>query len=229
LEYFCANFGQRLPYVSENGAALYNSDMLLSEGFSESGGPKILGWPVSELMAIWTGNIPNQLSDQCLFLDETEQDNQSKYLGLNGDALGRAMKRNYSRPFFFKGSDDEFSALISEVKRLDLNVLRGGRICNLSGPHDKADSISIIRDLADAQGGELVIVALGDGDNDLNMLESADIACVVPRKNQPPLGIDVNNTCRKVIHASRTAPHGWQEAVEMAIKFLKTEYRYSYG
>ena len=229
LDYFCADFGQRLPYVSENGAALYNSDMLLSEDRNEIFGPKILGRPVSELMAVWTCNIPNQLSDQCLFLDETERDKQSKYLGLNGDALGRAMKRNYSRPFVFKGSDDEFSALINEVKRLDLNVVGGGRICNLSGSHDKADSISIIRDLVKAQGSDPVIVALGDNDNDITMLESADIACVVPRKNQSPLGIDVNNTCQRVIHASRTAPHGWQEAVEMAITFLKNEYRYSYG
>ena len=35
LDHFCADFGQRLPYVSENGAALYHSEIFSGEFSSE--------------------------------------------------------------------------------------------------------------------------------------------------------------------------------------------------
>ena len=229
LEYFCAGFGQRLAYVSENGAALQYLDLLSDSNTDERSTSKIFGRSVSELTTVWTSKIPIALRNQCLFLDEVDQLMQSRYLGLTEDALDRAMKRNYSRPFIFKGSDDDFYLLKKEANKLDLNVLRGGRVCNLSGLHDKADSISIVRDLVQPGEDELVIIGLGDGDNDIGMLSSCDIACVIPRKNYPPISIDKTKACKRVIHASQVAPLGWQEAVESAIAFLKIEYRYSYG
>ena len=57
LEHFCADFGQRLPYVSENGAALYHSEMFSGEISGEERDPKVLGRPVSELMTVWTNQI----------------------------------------------------------------------------------------------------------------------------------------------------------------------------
>lgn len=98
-------------------------------------------------------------------------------------------------------------------------------MCNLSALHDKATSMHAIRDLTHSRSDEVVIIGVGDSDNDLSMLEAADVACVIPRNNQPPLMVEKNKTCKGVIYASQVAPLGWQEAVEGAIAFLKTEYR----
>ena len=229
LDHFCADFGQRLPYVSENGAALYHSEMFSGEFSSEQRGPKVLGKPVVELMTVWTNQISSQLRELCVFLDETVRIFQSEHLGLSGEALDRAMRRNYSRPFIFQGSADEFDALKSEADQLHLNVLRGGRVCNLSGNHDKADSIPVIRSLLSTTADRIVIVGLGDGDNDVKMLQGSDIACVIPRPNQPHLSFEATQKSQKIINASLPAPHGWQEAIHAAIAFLKIQYGYSYG
>lgn len=225
LEYFCNGFGRKLPFISENGAAIHNPESLFD---SSANGPNFcqnFGKPVSELMRIWTNNISIGLREQCLFLDETERSVQASCLGLTGEPLDRAMTRDYSKPFVFKGTDSEFKALQKKANECQLSVLRGGRVCNLSALHDKATSMHAIRDLTHSRSDEVVIIGVGDSDNDLSMLEAADVACVIPRNNQPPLMVEKNKTCKRVIYASQVAPLGWQEAVEGAIAFLKTEYR----
>jgi mannosyl-3-phosphoglycerate phosphatase len=229
LEYFCRSFGRQLPYVSENGAAIYNADSLLGLSNIKPNAYQIFGRPVADLKMIWSNNISTGLRKKCLFLDETERSVQSSCLGLTGESLARAMTRGYSRPFLFKGSDSEFKELQKQANELKLNVLRGGRVCNLSALHDKANCITLIRDLVDSNLGKALIVGVGDSDNDVSMLEAADIACVIPRKNELPLTIKNNKTCQRVIHASRIAPLGWQEAVAGAIAFLKTDHRCSNG
>ena len=75
---------------------------------------------------------------------------------------------------------------------------------NLSGCHDKADYLSEIRGLVAQRRNVPVIVGLGDGKNDVEMLKKADISCVIPRENGSylNLGRDISAT----IIAPRAAP-----------------------
>ena len=229
LEYFCKDFDAPLAYVCENGAAIHHLAVVKGQASEAFIDPIVLGKPVSVLMDHWTGCLSPQLRELCVFLDDLSRVDQAKILGLRGEALDRAMSREYSRPFVFKGSEDTFHRIQDEAKKFDLNVVRGGRVSQLSGYHDKADSISIVRQTVSSGPKNALIIALGDGENDINMLCHADIACVIPSKNGEILSFDTNRSFQKIIHASKPAPHGWLEAVEAALELISIESRNCYG
>ena len=229
LEHFCKDFDAPLTYVCENGAAIHHLTAANALKSETSIDRIVLGKPISVLMGHWTGCISAQLRDQCVFLDELSRVEQAQILGLENAALDRAMNREYSRPFVFEGSEDEFHRLHDAANKFDLNVVRGGRVSQLSANHYKADSIAIVREAMAADSKHAVIVALGDSENDINMLCHADIACVIPTKNRKVLSFNSNKSFQKTIHVSQPAPHGWLEAVEAALSFISMESRYCYG
>ena len=71
--------------------------------------------------------------------------------------------------------------LVDQAKTAGMAIKKGGRVCNLSGRHDKAGYNFALRSAYRDAGSRLCIVGFGDGENDIEMLQQADIACVIPR------------------------------------------------
>ena len=71
------------------------------------------------------------------------------------------------------------------------------------------------------------IVGFGDGENDIEMLQQSDIACVIPRPGAKAM--DLPHPPSRVITASQAAPHGWIEAAMRALSTIKVREGYNYG
>ena len=215
MEHFCNGLGVRLPFICENGAALVNADLLAADHLKVMPRCIVAGRPVDRLMSDWIAAIDPGLRRIAVFLDALDAPQQSAILGLSGDDLDRALARDYSVLFCFEGDDGEFAALRAQAQAAGLCIHRGGRVCCLSGQHDKSTFNSLIR--ASHGSGSCVssIIGFGDSENDVAMLCSVDIACVVPRPGATPLRLP--DPPETVIIAPQPAPEGWVIAANEAV------------
>jgi mannosyl-3-phosphoglycerate phosphatase len=225
IERFCDDLGTDLPYICENGAAMMNRHLIDLPQISKV--DHIVGLAPAQLMSLWERHVDVTLRRHCHFLAELGEAEQALHLGLRGDALNRAMARGYSAPFVFTGSEADYSLLVRQATDAGLAVRRGGRVCNLSAGHDKASFNRALRCDYIAASRDLVIVGFGDGDNDIAMLEDADIACVVPRPGTPPLTLATPPS--NVIVADRAAPEGWLDAAWQALSIAGYEREEHHG
>ncbi len=238
IEHFCDQLGARLPFICENGAALVRADLLretpcvgvtTSSSAALSGnGPTaydstghqrtVLGRTVDKLMSDWVNWIDPMLRQQCRFLDSMPEEMQSAILGLKGDDLARALAREYSILFCFQGTQQDFARLRAEAAVAGLRIHRGGRVCCLSGQHDKASFNGMIRRLCSTVLAPARLIGFGDSDNDIALLCAADVACVVPRYRTPALSLP--NPPPTVITVPQPAPSGWVMAANRALTVL---------
>lgn len=123
----------------------------------------------------------------------------------------RARDRLCSEPFSWSGSEPALAAFIDAAYAAGLRVTRGGRYWHLMGPTSKAAAMRTLSGLY--QGGlerTATVVALGDGENDREMLHDADIAVVIRRPDGSHLDC---HGIRRTIITDQPGPPGWNAAV----------------
>ena len=226
IDGFCTSLGVRLPYIYENGAGIGNADLVASLSDRRApGNPR--GTSIRDIEAIWERSISPALRHACRFLKDMPPLDQARHLGLRGHDLELAMRRDYSSPFLFSGDRGSVDKLVVEARGAGLAIKRGGRVCNLSGQHDKEGYNFTLRAAYRSAGTRLCIVGFGDGENDVDMLQQADIACIIPRPGAPALTLP--HPPPKVITASQSAPHGWIEAAMLALENIRKREGRIYG
>ena len=220
IEGFCADLGVTLPFICENGAALVNAD-LLAAGLDPDMPRKIIaGKSVDQLMSDWISAVDPALRQHCVFVDAMQEADQTRILGLTGEALSRALAREFSVLFLFTGDEASFIRLRAQAAEAGLAVHRGGRVCCLSGRHDKSTFNQFIRGIFAPAPVAPQLIGFGDSENDVALLCAADVACVVPRPGAPILTLP--DPPDKVIIAPQPAPSGWIIAANAAFAALET-------
>lgn len=227
---FCSALGVDLPFIYENGAGF------CSDAKTSNQNDVILGRPVDELMQIWDASIPVELKADCKFLSAMEIEECSALLGLSGEPLALALARSYTALLKFTGDKTALTLLNIYVERAGLTLQKGGRVFCLSGLHNKASFTNRFRQKIPGQKisgqkimdrPENIIIAFGDGNNDIPMLNAADFACIIPRPNGEHLPPD-KITTKKII-ASQPAPLGWIETAEAALATMSNIGDIHYG
>ena len=138
--------------------------------------------------------------------------------GLDHDQAADARQRLCSEPFLWLDSEQNLARFIGAAEAAGLQVTRGGRFWHLMGNSSKALALNAMRRLfyPDSHAATTVI-ALGDSENDRDMLQVADIAVVVRRHDGTHL--DCAGT-RQTIYTQETGPQGWNEAVLQILRQL---------
>ena len=72
-----------------------------------------------------------------------------------------------------------------------------------------------------------MIVGFGDSDNDTALLESSDIACIVPKPDGSRLALA--NPPNNLVIAEHSAPLGWLDAARRALSIIHNTYGVSHG
>ena len=196
--------GLRDPYIVENGGAIHGEDAA-GEPWEQALGP---GWrelkPHLQALEI-------SLGEPLRALDELSEEEGSQLLGLSGEALLQAQRRQCSVPFV-PPSEEARDRLAALASALGLSVVQGNRMGHLLGRSvSKGNALAVLKQQLNARDAS--VLALGDSPNDLPLLEVADIAVVVPGRDGPhPALLEAVNRGRFQL---ATAPHaeGWAEAV----------------
>ena len=214
IENFNKELNEDLPFVIENGAAIYNLN-LIHTSFPE----KIsLSREVNEIFEIFNNKISEKYKSKCKFVKNLNSDKQSQIFGLPKEKIRLAVNREYSVPFIFDGSKVDKTNLIKSVNNAGLSLHEGGRVINLCDKVSKSHAMkNIVKIFKKIFQDELITVGVGDNFNDLDMLKNSDIPCLVFNDKFTMEKININNC----LVSKKPAPEGWEEVVKLALDKIK--------
>ncbi len=140
-----------------------------------------------------------------------------KHTGLARPQAIQASQRRASEPILWKDTEGNFDAFAQALSSHGISLLRDGRLIHLMGNGDKAGGLLAVVDLFRRYFPDTLwtSIALGDGPNDLQMLNAADAAAVIPSPHGGPLLKSCN---LHVFNASVPGPAGWNEAIRYFLK-----------
>ena len=150
-----------------------------------------------------------------------------KSTGLTEPLAARAKQRDFTEPLLWQGSTAQWEIFCAELEQADLIAVKGGRFVSVSGKTNKGRALQWLRDYYQQRlRAAPIIVALGDSENDRQMLECADYAVLVRSPSHSPPQIDTKN----LTLTSDTGPQGWnQSVIDLLKKFELLDYGNIYG
>ncbi|GAB3477680.1 mannosyl-3-phosphoglycerate phosphatase-related protein [Marinomonas epiphytica] len=211
------------PFIVENGSAVYI--------------PKSLGLPPLEPLIeqgdYWVKSFgPNR--DDLITLKDRLQDTYQflafsdmtpakliQLTGLDSNSAELALQREFTEPLYWQDTDEALTQLKADAKELGIHVQKGGRFAHLMGAQcDKANAMLWLSEWYSSHNKTLVTtMALGDGENDIGMLEISDLPVIIRSPSHPPPKIPNRHDAQV---SQQEGPAGWCDAVFEVLTRLKT-------
>lgn len=140
------------------------------------------------------------------------------HTGLSREAARQAQDRRYSEALLWHDSDANRQTFAQALAEKGLHCLQGGRFLSVLGDGaDKGRALERLRDLyRPVLGDTPTVIALGDSDNDIAMLEAADIAVVIRNPNRPAPEV----RAPEVIYSRAAGPAGWNDVIQTLLDRL---------
>lgn len=133
--------------------------------------------------------------------------------GLDVHAAARAAHREYGEAIAWHGSPAKQKLFIEALQKAGAQVLQGGRFLHVSGACDKGQALSWL--LQQYQyfypQKNWQTLAIGDSDNDIAMLQEADLALLIP---SPVHGLPQLKHRPEIYIAPHPGPRGWAAGVQ---------------
>lgn len=207
-----AELGNHHPFIAENGAAVYIPEgyfptqppqCTLSDGFWVRGfSPPLSHW--TGILAELKQRFPGSFRDFSSVGAET-------VAGMTGLPLAQAIlacQREFSEPLQWCGSDHDLEECIAALEAAGARVQKGGRFYTVAGRCDKGAALRWLRDryLLATPADAVYDLAIGDGDNDVPMLEAAHAALLIPAPERPLPTLDRRE---RVLCGEGYGPHAW--------------------
>lgn len=219
MEEIQEDLGIEDPFICENGGAVVIPSGYFpnpTSGAVRDGEKEVLelGCPIGELEKS-LHRLAKETHLQIRTLPQMDVDEVCEITGLSREQAALARRRNYDLPFAAEGPGSSLEALRQKAERLGLRVIRGGRLVHLTGDIDKGKAFSRLLTLYRSSGQSPFVVALGDAENDLGLLQAADLPIVIPKRSgwdKKLIGLP------RVRLASRPSPQGWVEEVRAALR-----------
>ncbi len=209
IEKFNKELGVKLPYISENGASIQGLN-LINANFPNK---IILSREKEELIKIFNDKIPEQLKDKCIQISKINKNEQEKIFGQKDDNLKNALNRKYTLPFLFKGDKNEKNKLSKILSNNSLTLQEGGRVVNLCDNINKVKSMNKVIKILKKTEDKIKSIAVGDNYNDLDMLKSCDVPCLVFNEKFKLDQINIDN----LIFSNLPSPEGWADVIKKAL------------
>ena len=133
-----------------------------------------------------------------------------KITGLSEYDARMAMKRQYTEPVLWNDTQEKLDELIELLAKENIQTVKGGRFVHFSRNADKGNAVEKLAQwYKDNFQVEPTLVALGDSENDLSMLEQVDIPVLVksPVKEFPEFSHP------SLIRTKYLGPKGWNQAI----------------
>ncbi|WP_412973019.1 HAD-IIB family hydrolase [Glaciecola sp. MF2-115] len=208
------------PFVIENGAAviipnnffpLKPRDCVWKDGF----------WikTFSPKRAHWLGLV-QKLKPEFGQLFEAFNDMTLQRIieltGLTETEATLSSQRQFGEPLLWCGNDEELKKFTSILQGFGARPVSGGRFLHVCGDCSKGKALTWLVNEYQRQHNNIPIcsIALGDGNNDVSMLEEADIAVrIASPTHEPP----ILNRETDLYTSEFFGPKGWAEVLDQLI------------
>ena len=209
IENFNEELGVKLPYISENGSAIQGLN-LINPNFPSR---IILSREKEDLIKIFNDKVPEKLKDKCIQISKLNRNEQEKIFGQKDDNLKNVLNRKYTLPFLFKGDKNEKNQLSKILSSSSLTLQEGGRVVNLCDNINKVKSMNKVIKILKKTEDKIKSIAVGDNYNDLEMLKSCDVPCLVFNDKFKLDHINIDN----LIFSNMPSPEGWADVIKKAL------------
>jgi len=217
LEVIHHDLGLRTPFIIENGAAIY---MPINTFNSQPEDTVIIGnyWVKSfslprEYWLTLLSKNSQKFSPYYQGFSTLSDSKLCQMTGLNIDEAKRAKQRQYAEPLHWLGDNPTKEDFIAHLVSLGANAVLGGRFIHVGDYCDKGQALIWLAERYREQFPNYAIstIALGDGENDIAMLEAADMAIQIrsPVHDFPSLYRQHQSTKTQLY-----GPQGWAEAIQ---------------
>ncbi|WP_371193004.1 HAD-IIB family hydrolase [Glaciecola sp. SC05] len=211
------------PFIVENGAAIF-----IPQDFFKTK-PKEAVWQdgfwvktFASRRSHWL-NLIKKLQPE--FLGQFEMFSEmslariSEVTGLSETNAALAAQRLYGEPLLWNGNDDERDIFVAKAKKMGACALLGGRFLHICSDANKGKALTWMKNeyQRQLQQTNVKTIALGDSNNDIAMLEVADIAVRIRSPIHPPPLLQRKDS---TYTSSLTGPDGWREAIELIMPSL---------
>ena len=181
-----------MPFIVENGAAIYGLDELV-----------VLGLRV-ETIREFLEQFKKEFGIRAFYDLSVEEVMQKTGFDKTNATLSK--QREFSEPFLIE-DESRIEELKKVAKKSGLKVLKGGRFYHLVGQNqDKGKAVLKVLQMI---GQEKSSIALGDNYNDLDMLKVVEQPVLIPYKENTYIYTDIKN----LILAPYTGPKGWAKVL----------------
>jgi mannosyl-3-phosphoglycerate phosphatase len=214
-----AEIGLDGPFIVENGAALYIPDdyaLCNKQGFDHIDGfyVKSFARPRQHFIDL-LNHLPQTFMGKFKAFHQMSLEEVAEYTDLPLYAAKQAQARQFGEPIKWLGNEADKQNFIEALKQLGGHVVEGGRFIHFADKTDKAFAMQFFKDLIQNQTTKNVVsVALGDGNNDISMLEQADISICIKSPVNPRLTIDKHDN---VFYTDLEGPKGWAHSIQALI------------
>ncbi|WP_413693085.1 HAD-IIB family hydrolase [Psychromonas sp. KJ10-2] len=217
------------PFITENGAAIYIPVNYFEQQPSDT---RLEGqyWvkSFSHSSEHWQSLLKEFAGDFANFYQGFSEMSVSELMALTDlseDNAKMAKQRQYSEPLHWTGDQATQTKFVACMEKQGANVLQGGRFLHISGHCNKgqaqqwlAQQYSQYAALSSqsekaliAPHDEIITIALGDGKNDIAMLEQATIAVQIKSPVHDFPSLERNNN---IYQSRQYGPAGWAECLQ---------------
>ena len=212
-----AELGNEDPFIVENGAAIFVPRGYFPfpiPAWKSSGPCEViqLGVPYSEVVAALRRASASSGCRVRGFHDMSVAEAALR-CGLSVRGAELAKCREYDEPFvILSDSPTEIGCLLNRIEEEGLTWTRGGRFYHVRGRHNKGQAAGVLAHLFRRSSPGIVTVGVGDGPNDISLLEAVDVPILIPSPHRESL-----RPRKGPIAPWRIAPHcgprGWNQAI----------------
>ena len=196
------------PAIVENGAGI------LLAGDSKG---RIAGKVHARILAA-LANLPGELRSGFSGFSQWSVAELAQRTGLPTDQARLAAQRQFSEPGIWHGSAQELAEFRALLAKQGITARMGGRFLTLGPGASKAERMMELAAVHRKSDPGLVVIALGDAPNDMEMLEQAGRGYIIRNPAHGGVPALPGESGGRIRRSHLAGPAGWNNCVLAAIK-----------
>ena len=223
LKNFSRDQSLDLPFICENGGGIYSPKTYFKDSKKEKDGYSII---------FETKNIENKmrsLKEEIIkiygkyltFFKDLDDVNKKKLSGLSSKGIKLALDREFTELILWQSNDENLFKFKEYLDLHDLKIIKGGRFHHISNNTNKGISMHrLVNEYKKYYSSkDFITIAIGDSDNDFEMLNYADYPCIVKSSDNQNFVEDIKST--NLFISNKQAPEGWAECINEAFASIR--------
>ena len=204
-----------LPFICENGGGIYSPKKYFKNLKKEKEGYGVI---------FETKNIKNKINilkkeiikiygKYLTFFKDLDDANKEKLSGLSTKRVKLALEREFTELILWQSNDENLIKFKEYLDLHDLKIIKGGRFHHISNNINKGISMHrLVKEYKKYYSSKnFITIAIGDSDNDFEMLNYADYPCIVKSSDNQNFVENIKST--NLFISNKQAPEGWAECI----------------